>query len=160
IVVLDERVERRSANTIGHGKPRLRRRTGRSCKKRRQRWECNEAAGSPIEVVIAEPSDLAAKLQGMSSMNPRKSVAVLHGGVAAALRKAVDSSEPHDAGHVEVWKNGRTGVHSKVLRVVFADRVGYELDVDPVCPNPQLVGNGRTEYMRITQRKQIAACRP
>src|SRR5262249_35610279 len=105
-IVLNERIERRGANTVGDRKPCLGRRgDGRCSEEGRKRWKSNKSAGPCVEVVIAEPSEFGAKVQRRSATNPRDGLVVLERRGTTPLRESIDTTKTHHTGHINVRKN-------------------------------------------------------
>src|SRR5262249_11101448 len=105
VVVLNKGIKRVHAESTVDGNLRLHCRGRRSGEKCGQRRKCDQTARTAVEVIVPKPSELAAELHRMLSMNPRQSIRKLISSVATSLRKVINSPKSHHAGNIKVWEN-------------------------------------------------------
>src|SRR5712692_112112 len=114
-----------------------------------------------VEIVVAEIAELTAKLEGMSAANVAQGVREDIGHIPASLRKTALVTECKsrtevlntDGGHKSLIR-AQSGAESKGGGI---DRViGYECNVDCVCPQTDLVHQVWTENMGLIDSQHLA----
>src|SRR5713226_2097664 len=112
-----------------------------------------------IEIVVAEVAELTAKLEGMSAANVAQGIRANKCHDPESVRKSALVTEEKsevantDSGH-EGLIRAQSGAESKgtgVRRVI-----GYECNVDPVCPQTDLVHQVWTENMGLIDSQHLA----
>ncbi len=158
-VVLGKGVERADAYPGSGGQRGLRSLSRSSREKRRQSAKRQNSPSASIEVIIPEPPEFRAELEGLLAANPGDGIGVLEGRVASSLRKSVFSAKPErSARDVDVRKHSGQRGNPKRGGVVFIVR--DEIDADAIQAGPEFVGQGWPKNVGLPKRQQVALGRP